>query len=91
MSYSALTECNGPEDILRVLREDLAKAKEQTQIASEQFGALIKDSSGGLPDPECLRSASIEYSQALTRMIFAMSRLNAFAIHGRVPEDLKHL
>jgi hypothetical protein len=80
------------KDVLKILREDVAKAKEQARIASEHFDAAIKDPPNGIPHPDgtqYLRNASNEYSACRTRLMYTISRLNAFVIHGTVPDDLK--
>jgi hypothetical protein len=80
------------EDVLKLLRDEAERARTEYRIASECFDAIIKAIPSGLSPPDGIdriRSASIEHTQALTRMMFALSRLNDFVIHGAVPEDLK--
>src|SRR5215210_1478628 len=89
------TENNRPasrEEILKILRAAVASAREESKIASEAFDNLVADAPSGLPYPDStyrIRTASIEYAAGRTRVLSAMARLNAFVLHGVVPEDLK--
>jgi hypothetical protein len=83
----------GSDEVLKVLRDDLEKGRKQSRLASDCFDAVIKDSPSGLPcpdDTERIRNAWAEYSESLKLMMSAMTRLNAFVVHGTVPHDLKH-
>jgi hypothetical protein len=79
------------EDVLKLLRDEAERARREYRIAAEYFDAIIQDIPSGLSPTDAIdriRSASLEHSQALTRMTFAMSRLNDFVLHGTVPDDL---
>ena len=80
------------EEILKRLQEDFAKAREQNHLASERFNAVVRDVPHGIPHPDGtqrVRNASHACSSASKSLMLAVSRLNAFVIHGTVPEDLK--
>jgi hypothetical protein len=79
------------EDVLKLLRDEAERARTEYEIASECFDAIIKAIPSGVSPTDGIdriRSASLEHTQALTRMMFALSRLNEFVIHGTVPQDL---
>ncbi len=66
-------------------------ATEQVKTASEKFDAITRDVLSGLPQPDGtqrIQNISREYSAARQNLMIAMHRLNAFVIHGVVPEDL---
>ena len=79
------------EDVLTILRKDVAKARALADSASAHFDTVIKESPSGLPHPDGslrIRNASIEYSATQTRLRYAIKRLHAFMMDGTVPEDL---
>ncbi|MEO8132177.1 MAG: hypothetical protein ABJF23_17815 [Bryobacteraceae bacterium] len=80
------------EEILEVLEQELATAREKSAQASTDFYATLNDIPSGLPHPDGtqrIRNASIRCAQSRTKLVAAMTRLNNYIIHGTVPGDLQ--
>jgi hypothetical protein len=74
------------------LLEEVRRATDRVNAASESFSMIIKDIPSDVPHPDgALRiaHASRELSTAREEMMRAHRRLNDFLSRGVIPEDLK--
>jgi len=79
------------EEILEILEQDLATAREQSALASANFYATLNEVPSGLPHPDGtqrIRNASIQCAHCRTKLLSAMTRLNNYMIHGTLPAEL---
>jgi hypothetical protein len=74
------------------LLQEVRRATDRVNAASESFSMIIKDIPGNVPHPDGtlrIAQASRELSIAREEMMRAHRRLNDFLSRGFIPEDLK--
>jgi len=79
------------EEVARILRDDVERAKAVSETASAEFEAILNDIPSSIPHPDGalrIRNASIESAAARTHFMHAIKRQAAFLVHGTLPEDL---
>jgi hypothetical protein len=73
------------------LLQDVRRATDRLNEASESFNAIIQDTPGAIPHPDGtlhITKASRELSTAREEVMRAHRRLNDFLSRGVIPEDL---
>jgi hypothetical protein len=78
------------DGIEKRLQQEVESAFADYTVASSQFRQLISDGAGAPPDAVGALSAaqvSERNTVALKRYAHALERLNAFKLHGTLPED----
>jgi hypothetical protein len=78
--------------IHRLLQAEYASAMARMDSASEQFQATMREVPSGLPHPDGIQrihNVSRLLSAARQELKEARTRLDNFAVHGIVPDDLK--
>jgi len=81
-----------PVEIRTILRDDVERLRAASDIAADQFNAILYEIPSGLPHPDGvqrIRNASVEAAAARTRLMYALRRETAFVMEGTVPEDLR--
>ena len=82
------------DNALKILREQLAKAAEESRAASERFNAVVNESPSGLSNPDGsqrVHKASREYSAVRLKLMRAMERLNNLIVKDAIPDDVKSM
>ncbi len=80
------------EEIERVLREELERARRAHDQAKETFSDIVADLPSGLPPPDGgmrIDKAGRAECSTLEAYAQAIREFNEFVIHGTVPERLK--
>ena len=80
------------QEILKILKHDVAAAKEKVDAANQTFDAVIREAPSGLPHPDGVQrihNASRELSSARQEFVEAHVRLTAFLSQGIVLNRLK--
>jgi hypothetical protein len=79
------------ERILKRLREDVKGAEQRRDTASERFHEIMSQVPSGIPHPDNtlrIQQASREFSTTRQEVLSAISKLNDYLAHGKVPPDL---
>jgi hypothetical protein len=80
------------QEILKLLLDDVARARENLQVANEAFRAVMKDIPSRLPHPDGVQrihNVSQENTLARKNLETARIRLNQFQAYGFIPVDLR--
>lgn len=80
------------EEIERVLREELERARRAHDQAKETFSDIVADVPSGLPPPDGgMRIDKAGRAECSTLEAFAQAirEFNEFVLHGTIPERLK--
>ena len=72
--------------VSEILREDFRLAKKVFDEASQRFDEVSTHS--GVDSGQRIKAASRQLDSARERFMKAVTRLNEFVAHGRVPDDL---
>ena len=80
--------------IHEILKDEFEAAKLRMNLASLRFNEVVRDIPSGLPPPDGtqrIHNVGLEIADAREKLAAAIGRLNDFASHNVVPEDLKDL
>ena len=78
--------------IHNALRDEFEAAKRRMNVASTKFNEVVRDVPSGLPRPDGtqrIHNVGRELIDAREKLAAAITRLNDFASHDIVPEDLR--
>jgi hypothetical protein len=79
-------------EILTILINEVARAREHLRLANESFQTVMKDIPSSLPHPDGVQrihNVSAENAQARKNLETARIRLDQFQAHGYIPLDLR--
>jgi len=78
--------------VRQVLQDEVTAAKQRLDVSTAKFDEVIQDIPSGIPHSDgAQRIWNVSRAHALARgdLMTAIRRLNAFVVHGTIPEDLK--
>ena len=79
-------------EIGKILRDDVERLRVASDLADDQFNAILCEIPSGLPHPDGVQhihNAAVEASAARARLMNALRREAVFVMDGTVPEDLR--
>jgi len=78
--------------VRKALQDDVTAAKQRLDVSAAEFDEVIPDIPSGIPPSDgAPRIWNVSRAHLLARgdLMKAIRRINAFVVHGTIPEDLK--
>jgi hypothetical protein len=80
------------EQVLEILQGDITYAKRQLDGATRAYDDVVREIPGMLPHSDGIqriKNVSRDLASSRVKMHAAIERVNAFVVHGIIPDDLQ--